>query len=111
MKQFIVEDVFAPTPEISLSGRAYNYLIRVRRHRNGDCIELAFPNGEKLAYTIVENRYACELLKNSTSPKTQLAEHLPFAKAKLPHYRYLLRAKYQVAHPLNLFVQYSSIAP
>lgn len=54
MKQFIVEHIFAPTPEISLSGRAYNYLIRVRRHRNGDCIELAFPNGEKLAYTIVE---------------------------------------------------------
>ena len=54
MKQFIVEHVFAPTPEISLSGRAYNYLIRVRRHRNGDCIELAFPNGEKLAYNIIE---------------------------------------------------------
>lgn len=53
MKQFIVENYPVPQSEIKITGRAYNYLVRVRRQCEGDVLDLAFPNGEKLPFKLV----------------------------------------------------------
>ena len=74
MKQFIVDDYPAPQPAIELSGRAFHYLIRVRRHRKGDTVELAFSNGDKIPYTVTEIDFANNIIRFTEAAKADSAK-------------------------------------
>ena len=74
MKQFIVDDYPAPQPAVELSGRAFHYLIRVRRHRKGDTVELAFSNGDKIPYTVTEIDFANNIIRFTEAAKADSAK-------------------------------------
>ncbi|MEL3909359.1 MAG: RsmE family RNA methyltransferase [Treponemataceae bacterium] len=91
MKQFIVENYPVPQSEIELRGRAYNYLVRVRRHREGNVLDLAFANGEKLSYTLVRvDRVKKILYLKATSPKSRIETSNPKTKVKAPVFDLIL---------------------